>query len=410
MRQHVLDTIDPRVLGQRLQDARRARRLTQQEVAGFLAVARTTVTALEKGDRRIRPDELVRLANLYGRAVSDFVGSREPMANFAVQFRTAIASAGTAPAQSELEQSVQDFQSLCEDYLYLERLNGLPYRHNYPAQYPIDGVAPENAAADVAASERNRLGLGDGPILHLRETLENDVDIRIFYTELPSRVAGVFAYTEDLGGCIGVNVRHPEERRRWTMAHEYAHFLTSRFRSEITMLGGAYERVPAHERFADAFARSMLMPATGLRRRFNEAARASESRVTAAEVCRIAHYYFVSVEAMMLRLEELQLLPRGAWERLRDRGFKVGEAREELGLIPHQHDAQLLPVRYQLLAVRSYEEGNLTEGELSRLLRTDRVSARRVVQKLTHPVHILEEGSVTSLSINLASDVSGQDS
>ena len=410
MRPHVLDTIDPRALGQRLQDARRARRLTQQEVAEFLAVARTTVTALEKGDRRVRPDELVRLANLYGRAVSDFVGSREPMANFAVQFRTAISNAGTAPAQSELERSVQEFQSLCEDYLYLERLNDLPSRRDYPAQYPIDGVAPEHAAADVATYERNRLGLGDGPVLHLRETLENDVDIRIFYTQLPSRVAGVFAYTDELGGCIGVNVRHPEERRRWTMAHEYGHFLTSRFRSEITMLDGAYERVPAHERFADTFARSMLMPETGLRRRFNEIARAFEGRVTAAEVCRIAHYYFVSVEAMMLRLEELQLLPRGAWERLRDRGFKVREAQDELGLTPHQYDAKPLPVRYQLLAVRSYEEGNLTEGELARLLRTDRVSARDIVQTLTHPLYLLDEGSIASLSIDLASDVSGQDS
>ena len=410
MRQHILETIDPRVLGQRLQDARVARHLTQQEVAEFLAVARTTVTALEKGDRRVRPEELVRLADLYGRAVSDFVGSREPMANFTVQFRTAIANAGAAPAQSELEQSVQDFQSLCDDYLHLENLNELPSRRNYPAQYPIDGVDPEDAAADVATNERNRLSLGDGPILHLRETLENDVDIRIFYTKLPSRVAGVFAYNEELGGCIGVNVNHPEERRRWTMAHEYGHFLTSRFRSEITMLGGSYERVPAHERFADAFARSMLMPETGLRRRFNEIARASEGRVTAAEVCRIAHYYFVSVAAMMLRLEELQLLPRGAWDRLRDRGFKVREAQDELGLTPHRYDAEPLPVRYQLLAVRSYEEGNLTEGELARLLRRDRVSARDIVQRLTHPLHLLDEGSIASLPIDLASDVSGRDS
>ena len=142
--------------------------------------------------------------------------------------------------------------------------------------------------------------------------------------------------------------------------------------------------------------------------RFNEIARAFEGRVTAAEVCRIAHYYFVSVEAMMLRLEELQLLPRGAWERLRDRGFKVREAQEELGLIPHRYDANPLPVRYQLLAVRSYEEGNLTEGELARLLRTDRVSARGIVQRLTHPLYLLDEGSIASLSIDLASDVSGQ--
>ena len=44
MQQHILETIDPKVLGRRLQDARKARDLTQQQVANELAVARTTVT------------------------------------------------------------------------------------------------------------------------------------------------------------------------------------------------------------------------------------------------------------------------------------------------------------------------------------------------------------------------------
>ena len=48
MQENVVDAVDPRVLGQRLQDARRARGLTQQEVADSLELARTTVTALEK--------------------------------------------------------------------------------------------------------------------------------------------------------------------------------------------------------------------------------------------------------------------------------------------------------------------------------------------------------------------------
>ena len=34
------------------------------------------MTALEKGERRIRLDELISLAGLYGRQVSTFVGSR----------------------------------------------------------------------------------------------------------------------------------------------------------------------------------------------------------------------------------------------------------------------------------------------------------------------------------------------
>ncbi len=408
MQQHVLETTDPRVLGHRLQEARKARGLTQQQAADSLAVARTTVTALEKGVRRVRPEELIQLARLYARPVSSLVGSREPVADFAVQFRTAQGSDRPHQVEEEQDRVIQEFQTLCEDYLYLEALNGTRMQRSYPPQYVIGGIPPDDAAENVASSERNRLGLGDGPILRLREILENDVGVRVFYAILPSRVAGAFSYTEELGGCVLVNARHPEERRRWSMAHEYGHFLTSRFRSELTILG-AFERVPASERFADAFARSMLMPAPGLQRRFHQIAQESEGRVTAAEVCRIAHYYFVSVEAMMLRLEELRLLPRGAWERLRGRGFKVREAQEQLGLPPNPRDDRSLPLRYQFLAVRAYEEGNLTEGELARLLRVDRVSARRLVQELTHPLHILDEGKVSPLSVDLASSVSGQD-
>lgn len=400
MQRHTLETTNLTALGHRLQEARKARGLTQQQAADSLGVARTTVTAIEKGSRRVRPGEIIRLARLYARSVSSLVGPREPVADFAVQFRA-------AQGDEERVQAIRDFQSLCEDYLYLEILNGDGMQRSYPPQYAIGGIPPDDAAEDVASSERNRLGLGDGPVSRLRETLENDVGIRVFYHTLPSRVAGAFSYTEELGGCILVNAVHPEERRRWSMAHEYGHFLTSRFRSELTILG-AFERVPASERFADAFARSMLMPTQGLRRRFHRITRESEGKMTVADVCRLAHHYFVSVEAMTLRLEGLRLLPSGSWERLRGRGFKVREAQDLLGLEPNPHDDRFVPLRYQFLAIRAYEEGNLTEGELARLLRTDRVAARRVVQELTHPVQVLGEGEVSPLPVNLALDLTSE--
>ena len=77
---HVLNTIDPTVIGERLADARRARRLTQQQAAEELGVARTTITAMEKGDRRPRASELVKLAQLYGRPVGDFVRAGDGVA------------------------------------------------------------------------------------------------------------------------------------------------------------------------------------------------------------------------------------------------------------------------------------------------------------------------------------------
>ena len=407
MQEYEVSDLDPRLLGRRIQEARKARGLTQQEVADALSLARTTVTALEKGERRVRPDEIIGMAGLFGRSVSDLVSSREPISDFAVQFRTAISASGSRQAQKGMAQAVQEFQRLCEDYLYLENTNAMALRQSYIPEYSINIASPEDAAEDVASAERNRLGLGDGPVLNLREVLENDVAMRVFSMKLPSRVAGIFSYTQELGGCIAVNAQHPEERRRWSMAHEYGHFLTSRYHSEISMLG-VYRRVPAQERFADAFAGCFLMPAAGLKRRFNEMSRAAAGEVTVADVCRIAHYYFASIEAVTLRLEELRLLPGGTWDRLTDRGFRVREAQEQLGLSRRTDGDHLLPLRYQLLAIRSYEEGKLTEGELARLLRVDRVSARRTVQRLTHTPHLRDQGDLESLPIDLAATLLGQ--
>ena len=359
---------------------------------------------MEKGARRTRPGEIIRLASLYGKRVSDLVGPREPIADFAAQFRTAAARARCDDIQVAMGEALREFQDLCGDYLYLEQLSTVSTGPAYPPQYATQGTAPEETAHDVASFERNRLGLGDGPVLHLRETLEQDVGIRVFSIGLPSRVAGIFGYTDELGGCIAVNARHPAERRRWSLAHEYAHFLTSRYRSEISLLG-SYHRVPATERLADTFARCFLMPEPGLRRRFNEILRASGGNVTAADVCRVAHFYLVSVEAMMLRLEEFGFLPGGTWERLRDRGFKAREAQEHLGLAPHPSDDRLLPIRYELLAARAYEVGNLTEGELARILRTDRVSARQTLQRLSSAFHVFDGGKVASLPIELAGSI-----
>lgn len=346
----------------------------------------------------------MRLANLYGRKVNELVSAREPLPDFAVQFRTATERAGSSRVQEQIDQAVSDFQHMCEDYKYLERLNGISSEPAYPVQYPTKGISAEFAAQDIASSERNRLGLGDGPLLRLRELLEEEVDLRVFLVDLPSQIAGLFAYTEELGGCVAINAQHPRERRRWTLAHEYGHFLTTRYQSEIAVLG-AYDRLPASERLADAFSACFLMPESGLRRRFNEHSRSSGGSLTAADVCRMAHYYAVSVEAMMRRLEQVGALPRGTWERLRDRGFEVREAQRQLGLVSPQIQDRSMPARYEFLAVRAFEAGELSEGELARYLRTDRVSARQTIQRLTNAVFLLDEGGLASLPIDMSSDI-----
>ena len=96
--------------------------------------------------------------------------------------------------------------------------------------------------------------------------------IRVFGLKLPSRVAGLFIGSTAYGGCIAFNIGHPFERQRWTISHEYGHFLSQRTGTEVTLGPGSYERAPARERFADAFAENFLMPASGIMRRFHEIA------------------------------------------------------------------------------------------------------------------------------------------
>lgn len=406
MQKQLVSSIPPPVMGRRLQEARKARGLTQQDVADSLEVARTTVTALEKGERRTRPDELIKMARLFGRPVGDFVGMKDPVSSFNEQLRGAVPKLGSQETQNELRQAIESFQRFCEDYLHLEALNETPLVRSYPPQYPTEGTSPEVAAEDAALAERHRLALGDGPLQNLRDALENDVGLRVFSLDLPSPVEGMYVYTDELGGCIAVNARHPLTRQRWSLAGEYGRFLTDRFRSEVSMLGGV-GRSRFGERIADAFARCLLMPATGLRRRFNALSRAAHGKITAAEICRLAHQYSVSVEAMMLRLEEFRLLPVGTWGHLCEAGFKMQGAQGQSGLPSSRRDEGILPLRYQYLAALAYEEGKLTEGELARYLRVDRVAARRLVQELSRSSLLQEEGQVTLFSIDLNSRVTG---
>ena len=87
MESNILDSMDMRQVGKELQDARKHSGMTQEAAAEVLGVARTTITAIEKGERRIKAGELIKLARAYGRQVSDFVRQRPRFESFQPQLR-----------------------------------------------------------------------------------------------------------------------------------------------------------------------------------------------------------------------------------------------------------------------------------------------------------------------------------
>ena len=399
--------IDPEALGERLADARRARGLTQAEAADALGVARTTLTAIEKGGRRPRASELVGLSRLYGRRMGELVAP-PPTAGpgFVVQFRAARGTEGSD--QAARTDDVLRLEQWCRWYFELEQLAGSPLPRRYPEPYDISGTPPGEAGEEVAAAERNRLGLGDGPLGDLWSLLESDVGLRIFAMPMRDRgVSGMFVYDEELGGCIAVNANHPEGRRRWTLAHEYAHFLTDRRRAEVTVTKPS-RRPDDRERFADAFAAAFLMPAAPLAGRFRAIQRAKpEGGVTPADVLGLCHLSGVSFAAMMLRLEGLGLLPSGAYNKLRSLGFEPDKARAVIDLPTDRREARAFPARYEHLAALAYRRGDLSEGQLARMLDTDRVSALLRVEEIASPHEPADDGGLQQLPLDLGVDLVG---
>jgi len=378
----------------RLRAAREARGLTQSEVAVALGVSRPLLVAIEQGSREVQPAELVTLAGIYATPVSELLRATQPPLAVGARIRAAFPPAA---GDGDLTESIARLEHRVDAYLdLLDRSGARPPGREAPVR-SIEHLDAGRAGEDAATDERNRLGAGDGPIHDVREILEFEVGLPTFILPLPVRVAGLFVHVDTLGGYVAVNERHPVERRRWTMAHEYAHYLASRHRAEVTTLA-PQRRGGALERFAEAFAANFLMPRNGLARRFHEFKRGRD-RVTAAMLVQLAHSYQVSVQGLALRLESLGLLRSGTWERLRDTEFQSRVAIRRIGPDPGGDPADLFPRYYRLLAAQLYADAEITESQYARYLETDIVGARHEYERLTATHDVADDGSARVVNI-----------
>src|SRR5437660_344104 len=120
MDNNILETIDMKTLGKELQQARTRIGMTQEEAAKIIGVARTTMINIEQGGRRIRGDELLKLAVAYGLPVSDFVRPRPLLEMSRPQFRGPTLKSEEDTAL--IEQYVEQLKQLARDYFELEKI------------------------------------------------------------------------------------------------------------------------------------------------------------------------------------------------------------------------------------------------------------------------------------------------
>lgn len=362
-------------IGERLRVARSNARITQERAADAIGVARTTIVAMENGTRKVRPEELIKLADLFGLTVNSLLRRQRPELNLVAQFRR---SETTRRDDGKSGEVTSLLQHLAEGYIELEQILSAPLNPAYPPEVKLRRGRIQEQADDVALELRARLGIGLAPISNVIGLLEDELKIRIFERRLPSGVAGAFAYQSAVGACVVVNALQPRARRSWAAVHECGHFLAHRDEMDIVFTDEA-ER--ARDRFADLFAASFLLPAAGVRSRFDHIV-TDEGRFSPRSLILLARAFGVSLEAMGRRLENLMLLPRGTYESLRERGLSQKTVEDVLGAVIEEDGPVPASQRMALLASEAHGKGLLSEGQVSSLLRLDRLTVRRLLDAL----------------------------
>jgi Zn-dependent peptidase ImmA (M78 family) len=375
------DNIDPIGLAERLTTLRKAASVTQEAAATHLGMSRPTFIAIEKAQRRPQPEELVQLAALYQVPLNLLLRVAPNPLPLRPNLRATLdASLGEGPG---LSLAISTLTAYIDDYQYLENLLSVKATPHFPPQVRIAPGPIERFAEHCAQEERARLNLGaHQPIYSLRKTLE-EAGMHVFFEKLDSKLAGLYVFAPGFGYCILVNRLHPRERRRWTTAHEYGHFLCERDRPGVDYTR-AMQRKPESEKFADAFAAAFLMPDAGVQRRFYEAVlRSGDFNV--GDLCHMADYFAVSLMAMSLRLEAIGLIPRGSWDQISAAKVSLQSLKQEAGLTMARDDdaPEPYPQRYKLLAVQAFLDEKVSEGQLAKLLRCQRIEAREIVQQCT---------------------------
>ena len=267
----------------------------------------------------------------------------------------------------------------------LENILGVRRQRNYPSERPILPGDVRAQAEQDAAELRQSLGLGFNPVTDIITLLELELGVRVYIREFDGRISGLFIYDDALGACMLLNAKHPKERRTQTAAHEMAHLISTRRQAEL--LKERNNESSREERYATVFARAFLTPARAVKQKFKEVTAGSE-KLTRRHVIILAHYFGVSREAMVRRLEELGLTKAGTWDWFESYGgITEDQTHQVLGDLaaadtPKAEAGQPTTLRLALLAEEAFRRGLMSEGQLARMLHLDRVEVRKMFDGL----------------------------
>lgn len=372
-------------LGQKLKLVREKLGLTLEKVAAKLEFENyQTLSAIENGLRNIKAEELARLSKIYFRDITFFLNLDEEEETNDLVFWRECKNMGQA------KEKEQEFRKYCYNYYELEKKLGLPYQCKLN---PLDLKADDfdyGKIEEIAEQNLNLMQLGSRPACSLRKILEEKYNLKILYYDL-GNCGSAASSVGNFGAAVLINSSEPLWRRNFDLAHELFHILTWKiFRHDDVHTKDNEKSLV--EKWADAFAASLLMPATEIPKEF-KARLDQEGKISLVDVISIAKEFEVSTVALMWRLVTLSLLSRNTVEKVLALHEFVEIDRVER--INHNKTAPDFSEKYVSLAFQAHAKDLISKGKLAEFLN---ITIGDVSKKLAGYGYCLEEISDAKLT------------
>lgn len=293
-------------LGDVLAIARKARGLTQTELAEMVGVTQPAINRYESGDRDPEPEILAKLA--------DALGVTESLLTHGNRFRGALAVDAHMRRQKTTKASVW---RLWEARLNLHRVHAsflfdevsINSEQHVPT-FDADFTAPEDAARMVRAQWRMPLG----PVVNLTKWMEA-AGCLVFEEDFGTqRIDGLSQWVDD-HPLVLINANTTTDRKRLTLAHELGHLCL-------------HSNTPTEdmEAEANAFASEFLMPAVEIKPELR--------RVSTPVLIELKREWGVSMQALYERAYRMGMVTPEArtqfYKTMNARGWKAKEPASDL--------------------------------------------------------------------------------
>ncbi len=348
--------------GLRLRQARIRAKLSLEALAQKMggSVTKQAISKYEKGQMAPSSSTLIALATALDADIDYFFRPITPdLQNLKVSFRkkSNIGAKDVAALKIDIQDDIERFLEIEE---ILGKSEKKPFSIN--CEETLSNAQQMEAQA-IKLREEWRLGLS--PILNIQDTLEVN-GIKVIFCKGPIGFDGVSGVVNQDTLIMVLNTEVDMiERQRFTALHELAHLFFDKHLDESLTKSD-------REKLCNAFANEMLVPSEVLRNIFGD-----KKRISLEELIFIQQQYGISIDAVMYKLRELEIVSE---KRYRSFYMRKNQDPSLKNIIEQSRFEEIKAPRFEAMVYGALAAELITESKAASLLR---VPVKTVHENLT---------------------------